>query len=186
MKRLKMAMGLFVQFFIFGCTTFGGGWSIVAQIQRTYVEKRGWLTEKELVDLASIARGIPGITIGNTAMIFGYRSCGVLGGICCLFGMVLPPFLIICAIAFFYQLFMENTWIMNGMKGIRAAVVPIILVSCTTMARSAIANKWCAILCVIAFGLYMIFNISGIVLIIFGALGGLVISSLNKKEEEKP
>ena len=39
MNNLKKAAVLFGQFFQFGCFTFGGGWSIVAQMQKLYVEK---------------------------------------------------------------------------------------------------------------------------------------------------
>ena len=38
-----------------GLFTFGGGWSIVAQMQKEFVEKRGWLTAEELVKLPLMA-----------------------------------------------------------------------------------------------------------------------------------
>ena len=44
MKRGKTLLALFWEFFQFGCFTFGGGWSIVAQMQRLYVEKRKTIT----------------------------------------------------------------------------------------------------------------------------------------------
>mgnify|MGYP003319697488 CR=1 FL=1 len=37
---IKNILGLFVKFLEFGLFTFGGGWSIVAQMQRTYVEDK--------------------------------------------------------------------------------------------------------------------------------------------------
>ena len=44
-----------------GLFTFGGGWSIVAQIQKEFVEIRGWLTKEELLDIVTIARSFPDV-----------------------------------------------------------------------------------------------------------------------------
>lgn len=45
-KNIKMAIQIFVYFFKIGFFTFGGGWSILAQMQKEFVEKRKWLTEE--------------------------------------------------------------------------------------------------------------------------------------------
>ena len=68
MKRGKALLALFWEFFQFGCFTFGGGWSIVAQMQRLYVEKRKTITGEELLDITSVGRSLPGTMIGNVAM----------------------------------------------------------------------------------------------------------------------
>ena len=39
--QISRTLDLFRTFLKFGCFTFGGGWSIVAQIQKEYVEKKG-------------------------------------------------------------------------------------------------------------------------------------------------
>ena len=48
--NIGRVLNLFCMFLKFGCLTFGGGWSIIAQIQQEYVQKRGWLTDEELLD----------------------------------------------------------------------------------------------------------------------------------------
>ena len=91
MKRARQVLGLFFQFMKFGLFTFGGGWSIVAQMQKLYVEQEKVITSEELLDLTSVGRSLPGTMIGNVAMLYGYRVAGVAGGMACLFGMILPP-----------------------------------------------------------------------------------------------
>ena len=59
MKRGKELAVLFGEFFQFGCFTFGGGWSIVAQMQQLYVEKKHTLTGEELLDITSVGRSLP-------------------------------------------------------------------------------------------------------------------------------
>lgn len=40
LKRTKELLPMLTDFVRFGCFTFGGGWSIVAQMQQLYVEKK--------------------------------------------------------------------------------------------------------------------------------------------------
>ena len=42
---------MFLEFAKFGCFTFGGGWSIIAQMRQLYVEKQKVITDEELLDL---------------------------------------------------------------------------------------------------------------------------------------
>ena len=127
MKRARQVLGLFFQFMKFGLFTFGGGWSIVAQMQKLYVEQEKVITSEELLDLTSVGRSLPGTMIGNVAMLYGYRVAGVAGGMACLFGMILPPLAVLAVITQFYTAFQNNLWVAAAMRGIRAAVVPIMI-----------------------------------------------------------
>lgn len=137
MNNLKKAAVLFGQFFQFGCFTFGGGWSIVAQMQKLYVEKEKTITSQELLDITSVGRSLPGTMIGNVAMLYGYRAAGILGGIACVIAMVTPPMIVLSLITYFYTLFKENLWVMSAMTGVRAAIVPIIASAAVNMVRGA-------------------------------------------------
>ena len=108
MKTWKKALILFWQFFQFGCFTFGGGWSIVAQMQKLYVEKEKTITSQELLDITSVGRSLPGTMIGNVAMLYGYRVGGVVCGITCVIAMIIPPMAVLSLITYFYTLFREN------------------------------------------------------------------------------
>ena len=77
MKRACEICELFVQFMKFGLFTFGGGWSIVAQMQKLYVEEKHTITAEELLDLTSVGRSVPGTMIGNVAVLYGYRVAGM-------------------------------------------------------------------------------------------------------------
>ena len=43
-------LSIFLTFLKFGCFTFGGGWSIVSQIQKEYVEDWRQLVESIMID----------------------------------------------------------------------------------------------------------------------------------------
>lgn len=72
--RVKKGLELFAFFFKIGCFTFGGGWSILAQMEQEFVDKRKWLTKSELLDMVAVGRSVPGIMITNISMIFGYSG----------------------------------------------------------------------------------------------------------------
>ena len=89
-EKLKKVWEAFLYFFRISWFTFGGGWSIVAQMQKDYVDGKKELTTEELLDIVSVGRSLPGTMIGNVAYLFGYRQAGLLGGIMAVVGMVLP------------------------------------------------------------------------------------------------
>ncbi len=178
---MKEALSLFIQFVKIGCFTFGGGWSIVAQIQKIYVEEQKCITDEELLDLTSVGRSIPGIMIANISMLFGYRQAGVLGGIACVLGLSLPPMVILSIVTLFYTAFRSNPWVVSAMTGIRIAVVPIILSATVTMMKSVFKKKTGIILAIIAFFAYLVFDFGTVTLVFCGAVCGILLN-WNKKE----
>ena len=75
-ERVARALQLFRFFVKIGFFTFGGGWSILAQMQSEFVERRQWLTQEELLDIVSVGRSLPGIMIANISAPFGYHMGG--------------------------------------------------------------------------------------------------------------
>ena len=104
----RSALQLFWHFFKVGFYTFGGGWSIVAQMQKEYVEKRHWITAEELLDITSVGRSLPGLMIGNVSYLFGYHVAGFPGAIACVTGMCIPPLLILTVVTWFYTRVRDN------------------------------------------------------------------------------
>lgn len=73
-------LALFFDFLKLGLFTYGGGWSLIAQMQQKYVTDKKLLTSEELLDMVSVGKSIPGMMITNVAMLFGYRTAGLAGG----------------------------------------------------------------------------------------------------------
>lgn len=183
-------LSLFLHFFRFGLFTFGGGWSIIAQMQRTFVEKEKVITQEELLDLSSVGRSLPGTMIGNVAVLFGYKVGGFPGALLCLFGMTTPPMVVLTVITLGYQAFRENPWVNAGMLGIRAAIVPIILSAVLGLVGGAFRYKVCVLFTLAAFLLYTYGGMSAAALVALGGLAGLVLMEIMERrkgsEETKP
>ena len=166
---------LYLQFLAFGAFTFGGGWSIVAQMRELYVNSQHLLTDEELLDITSIGRSLPGTMIGNIAMFFGHRIAGFWGGVACMFGMITVPMIVLLIITTFYTAFQSNLWVAAAMKGVRAAVAPVILSALMGMVRSAFKFPPCFLVAVVMFALYYYLRISPVWLVVIGAILGLII-----------
>lgn len=177
MKQIKTLLNLFWDFFKIGLFTFGGGWSIVAQMQKLYVESRQVIKNEDLIDLTSVGRSLPGIMIINVSMLFGYRMAGYAGGLACIFGISLPPLLILSVITFFYTAFSQSIWVAAAMTGVRAAVVPIIAYAAMTMVKSSIRNIPCVLVALLAFAAYHFVGLSCIWIILIGAICGFILSA---------
>ena len=168
---------MFLEFAKFGCFTFGGGWSIIAQMQHQYVEKQKEITPQELLDLASVAKSLPGTMIGNVAMLYGYRAGGLAGGFAAVFGMILPPFAVILVISYFYAAFRANPWVNAAMEGMQAAVVPIIFGAAVNLVKGSMPYPPCVLLMLISVAAYLFTGINPIFMVILGVVLGLVIGS---------
>lgn len=171
--QLRQALSIFITFLKFGCFTFGGGWNIVAQIQKEYVEKRRWITDEDLLDFTSVGRSIPGITVGNTSILFGYQVAGIPGALAALLGIVIPPILIMLGVVYIYDLAKDNLYVARAMIGVRAAVVPIIFSAVMKLFKSGIKDLFCGLIAIGAFCLCMFANISNVLIVLLGAILGL-------------
>ncbi|MBQ3346149.1 MAG: chromate transporter [Synergistaceae bacterium] len=168
-----MLLKLYMQFLKFGAFTFGGGWSIVAQMKELYVNRDKVITDEELLDITSIGRSLPGTMIGNIAMFFGHRMAGFWGGIACMFGMITVPMIILIIITSFYTAFQSNVWVASAMRGVRTAVAPVILSALMGMIKSAFKFPPCYAIALAMFGLYFFLKVSPVMLVIIGAVLGL-------------
>ena len=182
-KRTRKYWKLFLEFMRFGCFTFGGGWSIVAQMQQLYVEKEAVITSEELMDLTSVAKSLPGVMIANVAMLYGCRVGGPLGGFLCVFGMCLPPVLIMLLISFGYNAFRNNYWVVAAMEGMQAAVVPIIASAAMGLAKGSIKDRPCVVVVILCFCLYLFWNVNPIALVLIGIASGFLICECYERKE---
>lgn len=183
MKKSKDYLILLLEFIRFGVFTFGGGWSIISQMQQLYVEKKKTITAEDLLDITSVGRSLPGTMIGNVAMLYGYKVGGMLGGVLAVLGMCAPPMMILIAISFGYDAFRNNFWVAAGMEGVQAAVVPIIASAALGLVKGSIKNWFCIFVLFAAIILYVVFHVSVVCLVLFGIAAGLIFGEFHERKE---
>lgn len=174
---------MLLEFMRYGLFTFGGGWSIIAQMQQLYVEKKKIITSEELLDLVSVAKSIPGTMIANVAMLYGYRAAGLAGGFVCVLGMCLPPMVVLIVISYFYAAFRDNYWVNAAMLGMQAAVVPIIANAAVNLIKGSVKYPPCVIVVAVSVALYLFVELNPVFLVVMGIFAGLAIGSWYERKE---
>ena len=77
---------------------------MIPLIEREVVERKGWISREDFLDLLAIAQSAPGVFAVNISIFIGYRMRKSVGSIFCALGTVLPSIIIILAIALFLWL----------------------------------------------------------------------------------
>ncbi|MBK1613240.1 chromate transporter [Rubrivivax gelatinosus] len=89
------ALRLFTDCVVLGFTAWGGFMALLAQAQERFVRKRGWVVEKDFLDLIALVTMLPGPQAVNALAVMGHRLGGWAGFTAALAGIVLPSFFII-------------------------------------------------------------------------------------------
>jgi len=120
---------LFFTFAKIGAFTFGGGWAMIAIMEREIVDKHAWLGKDEFMDRLAVAQSMPGVLAVNFAVAVGDKIAGTRGTVVAALGTILPSFLIMLAIAVFLtpDTIKNNPVVSKIFMGIRPAVVALIL-----------------------------------------------------------
>src|SRR5215208_398099 len=99
----KRTLGGLLRYFLrLGSSGFGGPIALVGFMHRDLVEDRRWFKEEEFQQGLTVAQMMPGPLAAQTAMWLGYLQGGARGAVVVAVTFVLPPFLLVTAVAIFY------------------------------------------------------------------------------------
>lgn len=183
MEKKKDLPTLFLSTLYLSTFTFGGGYVIVSLMKDKYVDELGWLSKKEMLDMAAIAQSAPGAIAVNAALVVGYKIFGILGALVALLGTVLPPLVIISIISVFYNWFKSNLIFALVLKGMQAGVSALLIKVIIDMTREVVKEDRNFAIIVIALALIsaLIFKVN-VMYIILSLIGlGLVYSLVGRR-----
>lgn len=190
--KSNLYLKLFISFFKIGTFTFGGGWAMIPLIEREVVDKQNWIKREDFVDALAIAQSLPGVLAVNISILIGNKLRGLKGCLMATLGTILPSFLIILAIAIWFVQTYDNPVVERIFKGIRPAVVALIVSPVFSTAKTARINIKTVIIPIIVALSIWLGGVSPIWFVLLGAIGGIlycnhVIASSKQKsnKEEK-
>ncbi len=184
-SRINTLLSLFLTFFRIGAFTFGGGYAMIPLIQHETVEKKGWISDDDILEIVAIAESTPGPIAINTATFVGYKTCGVLGAFCATLGVVLPSFVIISIIACLLREFQDIKVVKYAFWGIRAGVLSLIVKALWTMYKKIPKNAVSYIAIAAAFIAVAVLDINVLLVIIGCAVYGLLTSLYVARRAQK-
>ena len=186
MKRsFRVLFKIFAAFFKIGAFTFGGGYAMIPLIQKEAVEKHGWVSDDDILEIIAIAESTPGPIAINSATFVGYRAAGVLGSACATLGVVLPSFVIILALSAVLQQFQAVAAVQYAFNGIRAGVLALLIKSLWTMYKKSPKGWPAYVVMAGSFVLTAIFDVNVLFVIIGCAVFGLVTATYLERREKK-
>lgn len=176
---------LFWIFFKLGLFTFGGGYAMIPQIKEIIVEKKGWMTNDEMLEIIAIAESTPGPIAINMATYIGYKQKKILGSLMATLGVVLPSLIIVFIISLFLDAFMENKYVQYAFVGIKCCVAFLILKAGFSMIMKEKKTIFSITIFSIVFILMILFDLfsiqfSSIYLILLGGIIGIIFFSIKK------
>src|SRR5438132_9081049 len=128
--------GLFLYFLRLGSFGFGGPIALAGYMRRDLVEARGWYSEDEYQQGLAIAQTMPGPLAAQLAMWLGYLERGARGALLVALPFVLPPFLLVTAVAALYAHYQGLSQVQSVFFGVGPAVMAIIGIAAYKLARS--------------------------------------------------
>ena len=167
---MNIYLDIFTCFAKIGAFTIGGGYAMIPIIQKEVVDKRGWISEEDFMDVLAISQSAPGILAVNISIFLGHKLKGTKGSIVATLGSTLPSFTIILLIAMFFAGYQDNPTVMAIFKGIRPVVVSLIAVPMINMAKKAKLNFYTGSLAVITALLVIFLKVSPLYILLVVAI----------------
>ena len=190
MNNLSKNITLFRVFFSISAVALGGGLTMLPIMSKEFVEKRGWLSDNDMLDTVAVMQSLPGIISINMAVLIGYRVSGVTGAIFSALGVILPPFVAIILLAMFLTKLDNNETVNHIFLGVRAAVAAMILLSAVKLAKQALKSRLAQAIAIFGFIAMVFFEMNAILLVVIGAVVGLTAAYLpllfNRHKPEEP
>lgn len=124
-----------------GTIGFGGPVALVGYMHRDLVEQRKWISESEYKEGLTLAQLMPGPLAAQLAIYLGYVHFSVMGATLVGVAFVLPSFLMVLLLGWFYVEFGGISWMQAVFYGVGAAVIGIISISAYKLTQKTIGRS---------------------------------------------
>ena len=152
-------------------------------IQRAVIDRKKWIDEATFTELLIIAQSSPGPVAINTAVFVGYKRYGLKGAFAAALGTVLPSLIIILLIAMFFESIRENAYVEAAFKGMRPAVVALIVGPVVSLSRSL--SWWKIGMAALVAVAIWLWGFSPVWVLMIGAVVGVTCVALGSRKLKK-
>lgn len=125
---------------------FGG---VLPVAQHELVERRGWMTREQFLELLSLSQVLPGPNIVNFAMIYGDRCFGAAGALAAVAGMLLLPLVIVLAATLLYAHWRDTPAVVGALRGMGAVAAGLVVATGVKLLggllRHPLGRPWCLV-----------------------------------------
>lgn len=158
-----------------GLIGFGGGMSVLEVIRNRMVTRRGWVTDREFTNAATLSQMLPGGASSNTLAYLGLRFHKLKGALAGYLGFLLPGAVSITALAWVYARFGAIPHADAFLQGLNAGVVGVIGAITFKMLRTSVARLWQMAVAAGALLLSLVGEASSLEVALVGIVAGLML-----------
>ena len=177
---MKNLFALYVSFLKIGLLMFGSGYTMLPLLTREIVERRGWITQDELMDVFALSQCVPGVIGVNTAAFIGQRRGGWRGASAAVLGVVTVPILAILLVATVLMQFWNSPAMVSVFNGVRVAVAAVITSAVVSLIRANVKNWLGIALCIAGFILVAVLHLSPVFVVLLAVVVGLIVWGIRK------
>ena len=127
---------LVLYFLRLGTLGFGGPVALAGFMHRDLVEQRRWVDQEEYKLALALAQIMPGPLAAQLAIALGYFQHGILGATLVGLAFILPSFRMVVGLSLAYLAYGGLWWMQALFYGVGAAVIGIITIAASGLARS--------------------------------------------------
>ena len=140
-------------FFTFNRLALQGFGGVLAVAQRELVERKGWLSREEFVEMLALSQVLPGPNVVNLGLMLGDRFFGVKGALAAVAGMLAVPLVIVLALTAAYAEYARLAVVSGALRGMGAVAAGLILATAIKLMstlRASLLGPWLAAAFVVA------------------------------------
>lgn len=165
---------LFLTFLKIGSVLYGSGYVLLAFLRNDFVERLGWLTDRQLLDAVAIGQFTPG-PVFTTATFIGYIVGSWPGAILATIGIFLPSFLFVALVNPLIPRLRASPWMGAFLDGVNVAALGLMAAVTWELGRAAIVDWLTVALALAAAVLLIRFKVNSAWLVLGGGLVGLAV-----------
>lgn len=160
-------------FFKMGCTAFGGPAAHIAIMQEEAIDRRGWISRQQFLDLIAATNLIPGPNSTEMAMHLGHERAGLPGMVVAGAAFIAPAVVITGILAWIYVAFGTRPEVAAALYCVKPVVIVIIAAAAWKLGKKAIKGVECGMIAV-ATAAMVFAGLPAIVALLIGAVVGTI------------
>jgi chromate transporter len=167
-------LSIFGLFLKIGLVMYGGGYVLIAFLQRELVDRQHLITSQQLLDAVAVGQITPG-PLFTTATFVGYLLAGHGGAIAATVGIFLPGFVLVGILHPWINKMRQSNWARGFLDGINPAAWGLMAIVSWQLATSSIHGWITGLISIASLGLLLRWRINSLWLVVIGGiLGGLL------------
>ena len=163
---------LFLTFLKIGSVLYGSGYVLLAFLRNDFVDRLGWITDRQLIDAVAVGQFTPG-PVFTTATFIGYLVAGWSGALLATLAIFLPSFVFVALSHPLIPRIRGSRWTSAFLDGVNVAAVGLMAAVTWQLARAAIVDAVTLLLAIVAGVLLLRTRLNSAWLVLGGAAVGL-------------